>query len=85
MHDSGVIEDYIKTAPGIEFLNGGLDICLFGDVDFDGLDFADGIRGTFLCFGNGFFQSRLRDVTHEHICPFAEEEDGCLQTDASVM
>jgi hypothetical protein len=82
VHDAGVVEDDISTAPAVLRLDHGLDVGFLGDVTPDGLD-ARSVGDQLLHFGQSFCQCSLGDVGHEDRGTFTGEKDGCLETDPS--
>lgn len=83
VHDTGVVEHDVHTAPAIETLDHGLHVGFFGDIAFHRVDSADHVRGHFLCFVDCFGQGRFGDIGHQHGSSFAEEEDGRFEADAA--
>lgn len=83
VHDAGVVEDDVNTAPFIGGGDGGGYGCFVGDVAFDGLDFA-GVGGNDGGeFGEGGVQCLAGDVGEDDGGAFTEEEDCGFQADTA--
>lgn len=82
VHDARVVEDDVRAAPAVLGLDHGLDVGLFGDVAFDGLDAAS-VGGLLLHLGEGPLEGGLGDVSHQDVGALAGEEDAGLETDSS--
>lgn len=85
VHDSGVVEDDIDTAPLVELVDTALDVLLVGDIAAGRVDFAGHVGGHLHDLLEGLGQGGLGNVTHQHARAFAKEEDGGLETDAAVQ
>lgn len=85
MHDAGVVEHDVDTAPLVDLAHAGLDVLFLGHVAAGGVDLAGDVGGHVLDLGQGLGEGRLGDVTHEDAGALAEEEDGRLETDAAEV
>lgn len=83
MHDSGVVENDIETAPRIEALDHGLNLVLFTNVtlvDFQLLR----VWNNFKHFGFCLCQCLGVQVGHQDLCTLLSEQNGGLETDTAV-
>lgn len=85
VHDPGVVENDVYTAPGVESRDHVAYGRLVGHVNMGRLNAAGVRRKDFTELGLRFCKGRFGDVGHEHGSAFAEEEDGCLEADATVL
>ena len=77
MHDSGVVENDIDAAPGVDVGDHCGDVGFFRNVADDSV-YLFGMRNEFFDFGNGALECRPGYVGHKDTGAFTSEEDAGL-------
>lgn len=82
VHYAGVVEEDVKTTPGVDMLNHGFYVGFLGDIGNLGFDLL-GIWDELLQSGNGPLECRTGDIGEQNVGAFTGEEDASLQTNTT--
>lgn len=85
VHDTGIVEHDVDTAPGVEVADGGLNIGFFGYVDDERLELALSCGDDLLDLGERLVESGGGDVGDEDGGAFLAHQDGRLEANSSAF
>lgn len=83
VHDSCVVEDHIRSTPGVLGFDHGLDVGFLGDIALDGLNLRRG-GDKLPDFGDSFHEGRGRDISHKDVGALAGKKDASFKTDSAA-